>query len=79
MRHSRRISNCLKRKTPSDLSHMIRMTDPMTIIVETLKIDIRCSLKEEFVELIRRNPLIVLCQIVDQVDSCHGCVGGPLT
>ena len=22
---------------------------------------------------------MVLCQIVNQVDSCHGCVHGPLT
>ena len=58
---------------------MMSMADLVAIGVETLRIDYEFSLEIEFTELIRMNPLMVLCQIVNQVDSCHGCVRGPLT
>ena len=57
---------------------MMSMVDPVAISVETPRIDSGCSLEKEFTEFIRMNPLMVLCQIFNQVDSCHGCVRGPL-
>ena len=56
MRYSRRISNYPERITLSNLTHMMSMVDPIAISVETLKIDIRCSLEKEFTKLIRMNP-----------------------
>ena len=79
MGYSRRTSNYLERITLSDLTHMMSMADPVAIGVETPRIDSGCSLKKEFTELIRLNPSMVLCQIVNQVDTCHGCIRGPLT
>ena len=58
---------------------MMSMADPMATNVETPRIDSRCFSEKEFTKLIHMNPLIVLCQIVNQADSCHGCVRGPLT
>ena len=58
---------------------MMSMDDPIAISVETLRIDSGYSLEKEFTELICMNPLMVLCLTVNQVDSCHGCVCGPLT
>ena len=58
---------------------MIRMADLVAIGVETPRIDSGCSLEKEFIELICMNPIMVLCQIFNQVDSCHDCVRGPLT
>ena len=58
---------------------MISMADLVAIGVETPRIDSGCSFEKEFTELIRMNPLMVLCQIVNQVDSCHSCERGPLT
>ena len=55
------------------------MVDLVAINVKTLRIDIGCSLKKEFFELIRLNPLMVFYQIISQVDSCHSCICGPLT
>ena len=57
---------------------MMSMADPIAIGVEILRIDSGCSLEKGFAELIRMNPLIVYLT-VNQVDSCHGCVCGPLT
>ena len=54
-------------------------TDPIAIGVETLRIDSGCSLEKEFTQLIRMNPSMVLYLTVNQVDSCHDCVCGPLT
>ena len=56
MGYSRRISNYLERITLSDPTHMMSMTDPVAISVETLKIDSEYSLEKEFTELIRMNP-----------------------
>ena len=58
---------------------MMSMADPAAIGVETPRIDSGCSLEKELTELIRMNSRMILCQIVNQVDSCHGCVRGPLT
>ena len=55
------------------------MTDPVTISVETPRIDNLCSLEKEFIELICMNPYIILCQIVNHVYSCYGCISGPFT
>ena len=57
---------------------MMSMADLIAIGMETLMIDSRCSLEKEFTELIRMNPLMVLYLTINQVDSCHGCVCGPL-
>ena len=58
---------------------MMSMTDPIAISVEILRIDSRCSLEKEFTKLICINPCMVLYITFNQVDSCHGCVCGPLT
>ena len=58
---------------------MRTMIDFMAIDVETLRIDSGCSLEKEFTELIRTNLWMILCQTVDQVNSCHGCLRGLLT
>ena len=55
------------------------MADLVSIGIETPRMDSRCYLGKEFIELIHMNPLMVLCQTVNQVDSCQGCVRGPLT
>ena len=74
-----RTSNYPERIALSNSTHMMSMANPIAICVETLRIDSGCSLEKEFIELIRMNPLIVLYLTVNQVDSCHGCVCGPLT
>ena len=79
MGYSRRTSNYPEIITLSNPSHMMSMADPIAIGVETLRIDSGCSLEKEFTELIRMNPLMVLYLSVNHVDSCHGCVCGPLT
>ena len=55
------------------------MADPIAISVDTLRIDSGCSLEKEFTELIHMNPWMVLYLLVNQINSCHGCVCGPLT
>ena len=56
MGYSRRTSNYLERIVLSNPTHMMSMTDPIAIGVETLRIDSGSSLKKEFTELIRMNP-----------------------
>ena len=56
MGYSRRTSNYPERITLSNPTHMMSMTDPIAIRVETLGIDRGCSLEKEFTELIRMNP-----------------------
>ena len=51
-----RTSNYPERITLSNPTHMMSMADPITIGVETLRIDSGCSLEKEFTELIRMNP-----------------------
>ena len=73
-----RTSNYLERIALFDLTHLMCIADPMAIDVGTPMIDSGCSLEKEFTELIHTNPWMVLCQTVNQVDSCHNCVRGPL-
>ena len=56
MGYSRRTSNYLERIALSSPTHMMSMADPIAIGVKTLRIDSRCSLQKEFIELIRMNP-----------------------
>ena len=56
MGYSRTTSNDPERITLSNPTHMMSMTDPIAIGVDTLRIDSGCSLKKEFTELIRMNP-----------------------
>ena len=51
-----RTSNYPERIVLSNPTHMMRMADPITIVVETLRIDSGCSLDKEFTELICMNP-----------------------
>ena len=46
----------MKIKTLSNPPHVISMIDPMTIGVETQRIDSGCSSKKESIELICMNP-----------------------
>ena len=79
MGYLRRTSNYLERIELSNPSHMMSMIDPIVIGVETLRIDSGCSLEKDITELIRMNPRMVLYLTVNQVDSCCGCLCGPLT
>ena len=72
-------SNYPERIALSNPTHMMSMVDRVAIGVETLRIDSECSLEKEFTELICTNLLMVLYLTVNQVDSCHDCVFGPLT
>ena len=56
MGYSRRTSNYPERIALFDLTHMMSMADPVTISVETPRIDSECSLEKEFIELICMNP-----------------------
>ena len=56
MGYSRRISNYPEKIIISNPTHMMSMVDPVTIDVETLRIDSGCSLEKEFTELICINP-----------------------
>ena len=60
MRYSRRTSNYPERITLSNPSHIMSMTDPIAIGVETLRIDSGCSLEKEFTESL--NGIILNCQ-----------------
>ena len=55
MGYSKKTSNYLERRTLSNPTHMMSMSDPAAISVETLRIDNRCSLDKEFIELILMN------------------------
>ena len=68
-----------KNNTILSNSYLINMADLVAVSVETLRIDNECFLAKEFIELIYMNPRMVLCQTVNQVDSCHNCLRGPLT
>ena len=63
----------------SNLTHMLRMANPIAIDVETLWIDSGCSLEKEFAKLIHMNPIMVLYLIVNEVILCHGYIHGLLT
>ena len=49
-----------KRIVLFDPTHMMSMADHVAIGVETLRIDSECSLEKEFIELIHKNPRIVI-------------------
>ena len=70
--------NYLKRIVLSDATHMMSMADFIDISVETPRIDSECYLEKELPLLIHMNPRIILYLIVNQVDSYHDCVCGPL-
>ena len=56
MGYSRRTSNYPERIVLSNPTHMMSVVDPISIGVETIRIDSGCSLEKEFNELIRMNP-----------------------
>ena len=56
MGYLRGTSNDLERIAQFDLIHMMSMTDPIAITVETPRICNKCSLEKEFTELICMNP-----------------------
>ena len=56
MRYSRKTSNYPERISLSNLTHMMTMSDPIAIGVETLRIDSEISLEKESTELICMNP-----------------------
>ena len=47
-----RTSNYLGKIPIYDPTHMMSMTDPLAINVETLRVDSGCSLEKEFIKLI---------------------------
>ena len=55
MRYSINISIYPERIALSDPTHMMSMTNLVSISLETLRIDSGCSLEKEFTELIRVN------------------------
>ena len=56
MGYLRRTSNYPERIALSNPTHMMSMADPISIGVETQRIDSGCSLGKEFTELICMNP-----------------------
>jgi hypothetical protein len=50
-------------------AHMMRVTDLIVTCVETLRRICRCSLENEFTELIRLNRWMVMYLTVNQLDS----------
>ena len=56
MEPSRKTLDYLERITLSNPTYMMRMVDLVAIDVEILRIDSRCSLENEFIELININP-----------------------
>ena len=52
MGYSRKSSHYSKIITLSNMIHMMSMVDPITIDVETLRIDSGCSLEKDFIELV---------------------------
>ena len=56
MRYPRGTSNYPKRIALSDPTHMMSIVDPVSISVESLRIDSGYSLEKEFIALICMNP-----------------------
>ena len=56
MRYSRGTSNHLERLVLSDATHIMSMTNPVAIGVETHMINSGCSLEKEFTKLICMSP-----------------------
>ena len=76
MRYAIRTFNYLKRITLSNPTHMMSIIDLVAISIETSRKDSGCFLEKELIELIRMNHIYIT---INQIDSCHGCVCGPLT
>ena len=55
MGYSRGISTYPEKISLFDLTHMMSMVDPISISVETLRINSGCPLEKEFTELISMN------------------------
>ena len=79
MGYSRWTSNYLQRILLFDPTYMMSTTDPLSISVETPRIDSGCSLEKNFTKLICINPSMLLCSNVNHIDSCHDCIGDSLT
>ena len=77
MRYMETTSNYLE--MISNSTNMMSMVDPITIDVETPRIDSECSLEKEFIKLIHMNLSMILYLTINQVYSYHGFVHGPLT
>ena len=60
MGYSRRTSNCPKRITLSDPTHIMRMAGLVAIGVKTLRIDSGCSSEKDFTKLIHMNSLMII-------------------
>ena len=56
MGYSRRTSSYPERIELSNPTHVMSMADPISISVETLRIESGCSLEKEFTELFHMNP-----------------------
>ena len=56
---------------------MMSMNDLVAIGVKTPRINNVCSLEKDFIKLIFMNPLMVLYQTINRVDSYYSCVHGP--
>ena len=67
MGYSRETSNYPERISLSNLTHIMSMTDPVAIGVETLRINSGCSLEKEFLELICMNLGMVI------IPNCQSC------
>ena len=65
MGYLRRTLNYPKRITLPDLNYKTSMLDPMAIRIYTQMIDNECSLEKEFIEFIRMNHIMVLCQVIN--------------
>ena len=53
---------------------MMSMANPITIGVETPRIDSGYSLQKDFTEMMHMNPRMVLYLNVNHVNSYHSCV-----
>ena len=67
MGYSIRTLNYLERIALSHATHLLSIADPIAIGVETIRIDSRCYLENDFIKLICMNPVMVIipnCQSV---------------
>ena len=79
MRYLGKTSDYLKRISLCDITHIMSMVDLVAIHVKTQHIYSGCSLEKVFIKFIHKNLVMVIYVVGNQVDSCHGCVCGPLT
>ena len=57
---------------------MMTIPNIVAIGMETPRIDSAGSLEKDYIEWIRMNHRMILYPTTNQVDSCYGCVHGPL-